>query len=246
MSRITHSPLKLGAPPLELSFWVVADTHFGHDNIASFCARPADHDRLMLDRWRETVTQDDLVVHLGDVCWWNTLETFETEIGPFLTGRKLMLIGNHDIQEAGFYEQFGFTIIEPFVLELDGWKVRFTHGPDLDWVQYPKHLNVHGHIHSKLIGDRRHLNLSVEWTDYRPVRAEHAIRTRIRQIEHGDEVGAEPTPYDEWQAREYGGTTIRKDTDRFADPAARTEARRRFTEYRLQLAPDALIRDSTN
>ena len=50
-----------------MKFWVISDTHFNHDNLIEYCARPKDHgDRLK--RALFTIPDTDTLIHLGDVC----------------------------------------------------------------------------------------------------------------------------------------------------------------------------------
>ena len=89
---------------------------------------------------------------------------------PFVS--KLMLVDNHDHEQVAYYRENGFDLIRPFTLDgPDGWRLTFTHYPDEEAVLGDKALNVHGHIQTKLQASTRYLNLSVEWTDYAPVRA---------------------------------------------------------------------------
>lgn len=99
--------------------WVVSDTHWGHDNIVGFCARPEDHDQIMIAEWRAHVPDDATVLHLGDVCYGHNggNTRFKRLTSKELTGaRKLIIQGNHDNQTYSFYRDSGFSIATPFAL----------------------------------------------------------------------------------------------------------------------------------
>ncbi len=53
-----------------MKFFVIADTHFGHTNIIKYCNRPfsctEDMDEALIKNWNETVSNNDVVLHLGD------------------------------------------------------------------------------------------------------------------------------------------------------------------------------------
>ena len=51
--------------------FVIADTHFWHKNIIDYCDRPfnsvEEMNSTLIKNWNKTVTNDDIVIHLGDV-----------------------------------------------------------------------------------------------------------------------------------------------------------------------------------
>lgn len=155
--------------------WLVSDTHFGHENIVGFCARPEDHDQLMIAEWRKEVPDDATVIHLGDLCYkGNTY--FRHVVAPELTGKnKLLILGNHDRKGIAFYRKCGFYCAWPFALGLTfassgmildpravreesvstspvPWVVTFSHypwGEPEDAGRIPSHhWRIHGHIHN--------------------------------------------------------------------------------------------------
>jgi calcineurin-like phosphoesterase family protein len=75
-----------------------ADLHLGHRNIIEYCSRPfPDVDEMnaaLVDRWNETVGDEDEVIVLGDVAMGRISETLPL-VGR-LRGRKVLLAGNHD------------------------------------------------------------------------------------------------------------------------------------------------------
>lgn len=168
-------------------FWVISDTHWLHSRIPEYepirAELPLDHNRVMVDRWRETVGENDIVVHLGDLmlgkhdAFWRISEQ--------LPGRKFMLkTGNHDKRSRNWYAGHGFVLIPEFWLDYQGWRARFTHWPDDSkaFVQYPRTLNVHGHVHSETRADRRLINLSVEAIDFRPVWITDVLDERVAEL----------------------------------------------------------------
>lgn len=48
----------------------ISDTHFGHEAIIGSCERPfssvKEMDEFMIDAWNSTVSDDDIIYHLGD------------------------------------------------------------------------------------------------------------------------------------------------------------------------------------
>lgn len=171
---------------LKPPFWVTSDNHFAHANINIYePCRPPNCDAVMIERWNEVVADEDIVFHLGDIALGKR-EQFEETVTK-LPGRIFMIRGNHDRKGAAgasWYRSLGIEIVEePFRLNYDGWTVSFAHRPDHAAVLYPKHLQVHGHIHSREKENRRQINVCVERTDFRPVRVTELLDARIAELQ---------------------------------------------------------------
>jgi calcineurin-like phosphoesterase family protein len=162
------------APPLKAPFFVTSDSHWFHERIVEFAGRPYDHERMMITRWTRTVGPSDTVLHLGDLFFGGPAgyERFKEELTPVLTGKKYLILGNHDRRKWD-YEALGFTVLKPFSMPYRGYTVHFGHYPS-----FPKgyqEIQVHGHIHRNgyARGEMtrpRNINVSVEVTEYRPRR----------------------------------------------------------------------------
>jgi calcineurin-like phosphoesterase family protein len=161
--------------------WVVSDTHFGHENIKSYCHRPPDVEQTMMENWAREVPDDATVIHLGDLSYKSNA-FFKNMIAPHLTGeRKLIVLGNHDKQRYSFYRESGFKPVKPFYIVYGGYTISLSHYPwseEYDGSPEPPehHLRLHGHIHNNgytrhgyVPFVRRHVNLSAEQTKYTPV-----------------------------------------------------------------------------
>ena len=155
-----------------MTIWFVSDTHFGHENIISYCARPfscaAEMDEAMVERWNAVVKPSDKVYHLGDVA----MRKSHLGIVSRLHGKKRLIRGNHDIFDtkdylnAGFQEILGVRVMA---------NVLFSHFP-----VHPGSLgrflgNAHGHIHQQPAPEGGYLNLSVERINYTPVTLEDVV-----------------------------------------------------------------------
>lgn len=176
-------PRKIEIMEINLDTWIVSDTHFRHKNIVKYCSRPIHHDVLMTNNWHRLVKEDDTILHLGDLMvWWPGFEQEEARlIAEGLPGHKFMLRGNHDkLTDEEFLVLTGFQIVPEFTQTFGQTKVRFSHYPQKeegDW-----HLNVHGHIHNNIDPDvtpHRHINVSVEVMDYKPVRLREILNGKF-------------------------------------------------------------------
>lgn len=153
--------------------FLIADTHFGDENIRLYEERPFQNteemDNEMIRRWNETVTDDDFVYHLGDFC--SQGEDRCRELLSQLKGRKFLVMGNHDLylspqkwRELGFEECYDLPVIlkEFFML---------SHEPLYVCRSMP-YANLYGHVHNvptyKSVSSRSAC-VSVERISYAPV-----------------------------------------------------------------------------
>lgn len=155
--------------------FLIADTHFSHRNIITYENRPFkdtdEMDEYMIKKWNETVSENDLVFHLGDVCICGAKKAEEMLLR--LNGRKILILGNHDHFSKSKWRKLGFEPYERYIYK----DYLFTHIPV---GEVPLHVamengflkgNVHGHVHSK----NKHLNQDiykcacVELIDYEPI-----------------------------------------------------------------------------
>lgn len=165
--------------------WVCADHHFGHHNILTFKRedgsplRPfktiEDHDETIIKRHNEVVGSSDRVYLLGDVC----INRRSLHLLGRLTGRLVLVKGNHDIFKLEDYTPF-FDDVRAYVVQKDheGNKVILSHIP-----VHPDSLgrfgtNVHGHLHYNKINDPNYVCVSLEHTDYRPIEIHQALALR--------------------------------------------------------------------
>jgi calcineurin-like phosphoesterase family protein len=78
-----------------------------------YCGRPfftvAAMDEEMIRRWNEVVAPEDIVYHLGDVAM--KVQAIE-RILPRLHGRKILIVGNHDLIYPYFLKTRGKKFVE--------------------------------------------------------------------------------------------------------------------------------------
>lgn len=161
------------------NIYVISDTHFGHDNVLRFKredgspVRPFTSTQEMNDvivqNWNSIVRDCDIVYHLGDVYYDQGHEVLSK-----LKGRKRLILGNHDnAKSPNLQKYFQKIMMWRMFPEFD---CVLSHVPlhesSLNKVQY----NLHGHIHEKQSPSPRHINCSVEVTEYKPVNIEDLIK----------------------------------------------------------------------
>lgn len=168
--------------------FVISDTHHGHKGSCKFLNNrqeplrpwddPDEMDRDMIEFWNDTVSDEDVIWHLGDVV---INRRYLSLILPQLRGRKRLIGGNHDIFKLSDYL--------PHFEDIKGVAMLRQHGaerPDIVLSHIPLHIdtvsrfgtNVHGHYHANVINDPAYLCVSVEQTNYRPISIDE-VRERI-------------------------------------------------------------------
>lgn len=200
--RATRCMLRISRtmPPGELTegdhnrIWIWSDLHLGHHETIGFFQRPFPSPRQMdlalFSAWERTVAPHDTIICLGDV-------TIPALWGPRLKrlrrapGRKLLVIGNHEINRVGEVDIDGFDQIHSTLYASGDPPLLLTHMP-LETVPEGS-VNVHGHLHDEPSPSReQHINVSVEQLDYRPWPWE-AVRTLARRLAAGHRVAGRTT-----------------------------------------------------
>lgn len=155
--------------------FLISDTHFSHNNIINYEDRPfkdtEEMDEYMIAKWNETVSDNDLVFHLGDVSISGAKRS--EEVLSRLNGRKILILGNHDHFSKTKWRKLGFEPYERYFYN----NYLLTHIPVDEKplrVSVDKGFlkgNIHGHTHSK----NQHLSKElykcccVELINYTPV-----------------------------------------------------------------------------
>lgn len=180
--------------------FVISDTHFDHENIIKYCDRPfsslEEMDETMIENWNSAVSTQDVVLHLGDIAM--ARPEVALEYARRLNGQILMTRGNHDDLAAG---DAPFPVVNSHYFtyeDLDFW---CTHWPvrevEQDRREAPLYASppdwfdgwvLHGHVHNNHVEEfpfvdpeTKHINLSVEVTEYSPV----SMETIVEAIRRG-------------------------------------------------------------
>lgn len=142
-----------------------SDQHFGHRNVLRFCGRPYKDEKEMgqalIDNWNSVVTNDDIVVSMGDFFWFNDSHSIKKCIDK-LNGKEIYLVlGNHDKRESfrrvtdeRFHIVDGITHIFLRCEDEDRWyqktfEIVCCHYPLMTWSHRDRGaINLFGHIHS--------------------------------------------------------------------------------------------------
>lgn len=161
---------------MKSKLFFTADTHFWHKNIMKFTDRPWDTVEEMnegiIQRWNETVPEDGVVYHLGDVAFCGITKT--KAILERLNGTIHLIKGNHDSSKASFKECFE-SVRPAFELyvedEGERQEITLSHFPYLVWNQVQRGAwMLHGHSHGTLVDlGGKILDVGMDVQDCRPI-----------------------------------------------------------------------------
>lgn len=162
--------------------YFIADTHFGDENIIRYEGRPfrnaEEMDQYLIQKWNETVTEEDRIFVLGDVCVYNKEKTKEI-IGQ-LQGEKILILGNHDRDQNRSikeWEDCGFDSVSEWPVLFEQWYL-LSHEPLYITKNMP-YANIYGHVHANSIYvdvSRQSFCVCTERTGYAPVSWEEIQR----------------------------------------------------------------------
>lgn len=153
-----------------------SDTHFRHERVLQFSRRPfasiEDMDAALVRNWRDRVSDDDVIYHLGDVAW-KTNASVRALIGD-LPGTKHLLVGNHD---HSFTRKLAAWASVQSYLELqvdrpagDRLLLVLCHYPFAVWRDSHRgSLSLHGHSHGTFPPSCQQMDVGVDCTAYAPI-----------------------------------------------------------------------------
>lgn len=171
-----------------MNTWLTSDPHFGHSGVCRFLNsdgsklrpwdNPDDMDEALVSNWNSVVSPKDRVYCLGDVVInRRCLPT----IGR-LNGRKILILGNHDIFRSKEYLEY-FDDLRAY-WPLDGFMM--SHIPMHPDSLYRWKANIHGHLHSNRVLkadgtiDPKYISVCVEQTNWTPIDFEE-IRSKFKE-----------------------------------------------------------------
>ena len=165
--------------------YLIADTHFNHNNIIKYCNRPfkdiEEMNKIIINNWNSIVDKDDIVYHLGDFLLGDNISDFVSK----LNGKIYLVRGNHDGKSIDFYNKIGLEVV-PTQTKLEEFKIILSHRPLADNQIPDGYINIHGHIHNaKLDGSfdsSKHKCVSVEVVDYRPIEIGNLLDDDVKLV----------------------------------------------------------------
>lgn len=179
--------------------YFISDTHFNHKNVIKYDKRPFDSLEEMeweiIKRWNNTVSNKDIVYHLGDFGFGNP-KRFR-EIIKCLNGEINLIRGNHDLQNAFTAKRCVMDDGTPMfndlgdldVIVIDGIQCTLSHYPYKEdrFPQYcPQNVGnvlIHGHSHNYVpVYHDGQINVSCCLWDYTPVSEKQIIKMIMENL----------------------------------------------------------------
>lgn len=134
-----------------MNYWVLADTHFGHEKLGGAYGWPSDFAEKIIKQVSLIVQPRDILIHLGDVCFY-TEGYWHNLLRASCLGKMWLIRGNHDKRSYSWYIDKGWDFVAESVrLEIFGSNLLLTHKPNESWCESvdTKIINIHGHLHLK-------------------------------------------------------------------------------------------------
>lgn len=167
-----------------------ADWHLGHYNCRKWRNEEDDidvdnHDELLFDNFVDVVTKRDLTWFLGDMIITRDHKELEYYLVRIdcLPGRKRLVLGNHDTDHmAGLRSPSAFEGVFEQVHAIRRHKRAWlTHVP-MHPIELRGLCNIHGHMHRNIVSDERYINVSVEQTNYTPMRYQGWLQDHCQRL----------------------------------------------------------------
>lgn len=191
--------------------YLISDPHLNHDNIATYCQRPADFTARINRAVHQIVKDEDILINLGDIGIGKP--DGYMRIVQEWPGRKILVRGNHDQKSCQWYMEHGFDWACDGMIYRGCW---LTHKPS-DVLPPGTNINIHGHLHN--IWDGFHSDepeaqtsdfviaakagklahpwqrlFAVEYTDYKPVEFDKFVNKPDRYQARGRSSDYNPPP----------------------------------------------------
>ena len=174
---------------MDNTHWIISDTHFGHTNIIKYCNRPfsdaREMDKTIISNINAVVKPHHILWHLGDFLYGKSILSVQERYAKYTSlihcKKIILILGNHDkyLKQQPLLQNYFMMVLPYFVGYIGGRPFTMNHRPidderhnrqALNTFAYNKLqcINLFGHTHNN--SDITPYNMSIENTDYKPVR----------------------------------------------------------------------------
>jgi calcineurin-like phosphoesterase family protein len=155
-----------------MNFWIISDSHFGHNKLKQF-GRP-EHFEIRILNGLSKISSEDILIHLGDICIGDDAAWHQQLKKIFC--HKWLVLGNHDGKSMSWYLSHGWSSVNTyFAFNIFGKHILFSHIPKID-IGYD--LNIHGHLHDNqhrandpeilAVKNNKQILVAIEQNNYQP------------------------------------------------------------------------------
>jgi calcineurin-like phosphoesterase family protein len=110
------------------------------------CGRPVGFESKILKQIVHKVKKDDILIHLGDICWYKH-DYWNEQLREACAGKLWLIRGNHDKKSITWYMGKGYDCVtDRLMLKVFGHRIIFSHKPLNNLEQ--GYINIHGHLHN--------------------------------------------------------------------------------------------------
>lgn len=176
--------VKSPAPRTDKDVWLISDTHFDHENIIKYCARPfanvKEMNEILCRNWNGLIAKNSQVYFLGDMSFGRRSRSSRYWLSR-LNGEVRYISGNHEKEIWNEYDTISYNGYDFLLLHDPKDRKEF---PDFDgWV-------IHGHIHNNNLKKypfinwkERTVNVCVEVLNYKPLKLEKLVEILNLRLE---------------------------------------------------------------
>lgn len=151
-----------------MTYYFTSDLHFGDNRLNLYgrdlIAKNSDEiDELIINNWNKTVSIDDVVYLLGDICY----DKSKLDLLNKLKGKKILIKGNYDdpISDETWLKYVEIVDKSKYI-RINGTRVFLNHYPtNCDATCF----NICGHIHGIWKVQRNMINVGVDAWHFFPV-----------------------------------------------------------------------------
>jgi len=168
--------------------YFTADLHLFHNNIIKYCNRPfktvSEMNDAIIDNWNNIVkNKSDIVYILGDLSFAHP--QFTEEALNKLTGRKILIKGNHDRNCISLAHRF-ICIENYFEINHCGIPIIMFHYPLETWNKSHRgSIHLHGHTHNLVdlfhpTYKKNRFNVGVDVNNFKPLSLDQIMEMRLK------------------------------------------------------------------
>jgi len=151
-----------------MTIFLTADPHFTHELILQYCNRPfktlKEMENALITNWNNVVSKNDIVYVLGDFSFGDNHQRYK-KILKNLSGRKILIMGNHDDNRPRFYVSAGFESVHYPYINIGEYTL--CHDPALSQVDRNRKFII-GHIHDLFVKHKNCVNCGVDVHNFTP------------------------------------------------------------------------------